>query len=137
MIPAFINCSTCFERHTAHHQELKTVIAASAFTYACVYVKPETAITVFELLMMSGVSLETCRAIDKHWNNKFQYIVASCWLFLYDSEDSNLSNTYCEFFNTYIQRFNKTLSDYQMCGETMNELDMAGSLREFSCNQSP
>jgi hypothetical protein len=24
------------------------------------YVKPETAITVFELLMMSGVSLETC-----------------------------------------------------------------------------
>jgi hypothetical protein len=29
------------------------------------YVKPETAITVFELLMMSGVSLETCRAINK------------------------------------------------------------------------
>jgi hypothetical protein len=49
----------------------KTVIAASDFTYAdgCrlldsgqlpqVYVKPEAAVTVFELLMMSGVSLET------------------------------------------------------------------------------
>jgi hypothetical protein len=41
------------------------------------YVKPEAAITVFELLMMSGVSLET-RAIKKHWNNKFYYMVASC-----------------------------------------------------------
>jgi len=36
----------------------KTVIAASGFTYG--YVKPEAAITVFELLIMSGVSLETC-----------------------------------------------------------------------------
>ena len=48
------------------------------------YVKPEAAITVFELLMMSGVSLETCWAIKKHWNNKFYYTVASCWLYLWD-----------------------------------------------------
>ena len=48
------------------------------------YVKPEAEITVFELLLMSGVSLETCWAIEKHWNNKFYYTVASCWLFLYD-----------------------------------------------------
>jgi len=48
------------------------------------YVKPEAAITVFELLMMSSVSLKKCRAIKKHWNNKFYYTVASCWLFLYD-----------------------------------------------------
>jgi len=34
--------------------------------------------------MMSGVSLETCSAIKKHWNNKFYYTVASCWLFLYE-----------------------------------------------------
>jgi hypothetical protein len=46
------------------------------------YVKPEGAITVFELLMMGGVSPETCRAIKKHWNNKFYYMVASCWFFL-------------------------------------------------------
>jgi len=34
------------------------VIAASGFT-------------VFELLMMSGVSLERCWAIKKRWNDKF------------------------------------------------------------------
>jgi hypothetical protein len=28
-------------------------------------------VTVFELLMMSGVLFETCWAIDKHWNNTF------------------------------------------------------------------
>jgi len=38
----------------------------------------------YELLMMRGVSHETCWAIKKHWNNKFYYTVASCWLFLYD-----------------------------------------------------
>jgi hypothetical protein len=48
------------------------------------YVKPEDAITVFELLVMSGVSLEKCWAINKQWNNKFYYTVASYWLFLYD-----------------------------------------------------
>jgi len=46
------------------------------------YVKPKAAITVFELLMMGGVSPETRWAIKKHWNNKFYYTVASCWLFL-------------------------------------------------------
>jgi hypothetical protein len=35
------------------------------------YIKPEAAITVFELLMMSGVSFKTFRVINKHWNNKF------------------------------------------------------------------
>jgi hypothetical protein len=60
----FLNGSTCFGRHTAHHQELKTVIAASGFTYVFggrklrwlshrsgqqpkTYVKPEAEITVF------------------------------------------------------------------------------------------
>jgi hypothetical protein len=50
IIPMFLNPSTCLERHTAHNQELKTVIAATNV------VKPEAAaITVFELLMMSGM----------------------------------------------------------------------------------
>jgi len=48
------------------------------------YVKPEAAITVFELLMISGVSLEIYWAIKKHCNNKVYYTVASCWLFLQD-----------------------------------------------------
>jgi len=29
--------------------------------------------------MMSGVPLETCRAFNKLWNNKFYYKAASCW----------------------------------------------------------
>jgi len=32
--------------------------------------------------MMSGMPLETCLTINKFWNNKFYYKVASCWLFL-------------------------------------------------------
>ena len=81
----------------------KAVIAASCFTYVFgfrlplrwlshrsgnrkpkTYVKPEAAITVFELLIIGGVSPETCWAIKKHWNNKFYYTVASCWFFLWD-----------------------------------------------------
>ena len=34
-----------------------------------------------ELLMMSGVPLETCWAFNEWWNNKFYYKVAS-WLFI-------------------------------------------------------
>jgi hypothetical protein len=39
----------------------------------------------FELLMMGGVSPETCWAIKKHWNNQFYNTVASCWFFLWES----------------------------------------------------
>jgi hypothetical protein len=35
-----------------------------------------------ELLMMSGMPLETCWAFNDRLNNKFYYKVASCWLFL-------------------------------------------------------
>jgi hypothetical protein len=35
-----------------------------------------------ELLMMSGMPLETCWAFNERRNNKFYYKVASCWLFL-------------------------------------------------------
>jgi hypothetical protein len=71
----FLNCSTCFARHINHH---------SGNLQAKTYVKPEAAITVFELLMMGGVSPETCWANKKHWNNTFYYTVASCWFFLWD-----------------------------------------------------
>ena len=65
----FLNCSTCFERHTAHHQDLKNCnftlwfyirlwLPAAVSHDSCwqpqTYVKPEAAITVFELLMVSG-----------------------------------------------------------------------------------
>ena len=97
----FIWSSTGFGRHTAHHQEPKTALTASGFPHVggCwpmrwlshrigrqpkTYVKPEAANKVFELLMMGGVSPETCWAIKKHWNKKFYYTVASWWLFLWD-----------------------------------------------------
>jgi len=35
-----------------------------------------------QLLMMSGMPLETCWAFNERWINKFYYKVASCWLFL-------------------------------------------------------
>ena len=77
IIPMFLNCSTCLGDTPPIIRSSKTVIAAFGFTYdfGCrplrwlshrsgrlprTYVKPEAAITVFELLMMSGVSLETC-----------------------------------------------------------------------------
>jgi hypothetical protein len=99
----FLNCSTCFGLHTAHHQELKkcncslwfyihlwlpaAAMAELKLNHCTVrqpktYVKPEAAFTFFELLIMGGVSPETCWAIKKHWNNKFYYTVTSCWVFL-------------------------------------------------------
>ena len=91
----FLNCSTCFGRQTAHHQELKTIIAASGFTYVfgCRQLqrpatknvcKPRGCNYSFEFLMMGGLSPETCWTIKKHRNNKFYYTVASCWFFLWD-----------------------------------------------------
>jgi len=35
-----------------------------------------------ELLMISGMPLETCWAFNERWNGGFCYRVASCWLFL-------------------------------------------------------
>jgi hypothetical protein len=45
------------------------------------YVKQRLQIQL-ELLMMSGVPLETFWVFNERWNNKFYYKVASCWLFL-------------------------------------------------------
>jgi hypothetical protein len=48
-----------------------------------------------ELLMMSGVPLETCWAFNERWNNKFCYKVAS-WLFL-------LNHNFSVYIWSYIQ----------------------------------
>jgi hypothetical protein len=114
IIPVFLNCSTCFGQHTAHHEELKNcncslwfyirfTLPAAAMAEPSqrpqpkTYVKPEAAITVFELLMISSVSSETCWAIKKHWNNEFYYTVASCWFFVCDSPE--------DFINIHLSRF--------------------------------
>ena len=49
--------------------------------FKVLFARHEAALTVFELLMMGGVS-ETCRASKEHWNNKFYNTVTSCWFFL-------------------------------------------------------
>jgi hypothetical protein len=96
--------STRFGRHTAHQQEPKTVLAAFGFSYVkgcwtlsgtyCAWQhSPTTRPTTFHvwktgsckcsfrLLMMGGVSPETCWASYKYRIIKFWYIVASCWIF--------------------------------------------------------
>jgi len=98
--------STCFGRHTAHHQEPKTALASSGFSYVegcwtlsgtyCALQRPTTRPTTFHiwkirgsqcrfrLLMMGGVSPETCWASYKYGIITFWYIVASCWIFRYE-----------------------------------------------------
>ena len=88
----FIWSSTCFGRHTVHHQEPKTALAASGFSYVrgCWTCRwwtwqrlPTTCPTTFHvwktrgcqcsfrLLMMAGVSPETCWASYKYGIIKF------------------------------------------------------------------
>jgi hypothetical protein len=85
----FIWSSTCFGRHTGHHQELKTALAASGFAYvegcwtcscwslSSNYTSNNSS---FRLLMMGGVLPKTCWASYKY-EIKFWYTVASCWIF--------------------------------------------------------
>jgi hypothetical protein len=59
-------CSTCFEQHIAHHQELKNCNCSLWFYMSAVAgccQRPATTDVVSELLIMSDVSLETCCAI--------------------------------------------------------------------------
>jgi len=117
----------------------KTVVPASGFTFGCrpcndrqpkSYVKPEAAITVFELLIMGGVSPETCLAIKKHWNNKFYHTVASCWFLLWD-----LCKWYvCSCEILCIVRFGTALED----GEdrlSRKVVNHQSTLRDFPADQ--
>ena len=109
----FIWSSACFGRHTAHHQEPKTALAASGFSYVegwwtcswwtlsgtyCAWQRPPTTLPTtfhvwktrgclcsFRLLMMGGASSETCWASYKYGTiKKVWYIIASYWIFPYE-----------------------------------------------------
>jgi hypothetical protein len=103
----FIWSSTCFGRHTAHHQETKTALTASGFSYVegcwtlsgayCVWQRPTTTrLTTFyvwktrgcqcsfSLLMMGGVSPETCWASYKYEIIKFYALLHLVGFFLYE-----------------------------------------------------
>jgi hypothetical protein len=58
-----------------------------------------------ELLMMSGVPLETCWTFDERWNNKFYYKVASCWLFLlsWTMNRADYTLTWCGFWKSNVK----------------------------------
>ena len=47
--------------------------------YIQMYVNQRLQIQQIELLMMSGMPLETCSAFNKRWNNKFYYKVVTIW----------------------------------------------------------
>jgi len=107
IIPKFFKGSTCFERHAAYHQELQAVFAASGLYAHMVTGRCQgwvgTAHSALataghpmgmwargckyslELLMISGVPLETCWAFKELWNNKFYYKAAYCWYFYWVS----------------------------------------------------
>jgi hypothetical protein len=84
----FIWSSTCFGRHTAHHQEPNTAQAASGFacmegcwTCSCWTLSGRVySAWQLRLLMMGGVSPEICWASYKY-EIKLWYTVASCWIF--------------------------------------------------------
>jgi len=110
----FIWSSTCFGRHTAHHQDPKTAMAQTLVLHTwrvvghvvgghcqahCAWRLPTTRLTTlhvcktrvcqcsFRVLMMGGVLPKTCWASYKYGIIKFRYIVASCWIFLYELWD--------------------------------------------------
>jgi len=103
--------SACFGRHTAHHQEPKMHwqplvfhtwkavgrVVGGRCQAECVWQRPPTTCPttfhvwktrgcqcIFRLLMMGGLPSETCWASYKYGIIKFWYIVASCWIFLYE-----------------------------------------------------
>jgi hypothetical protein len=91
----FLNCLTCFGRHTAHHQELQKCNCNIWFyirfwlpgaTMAEPSQRPATKIVCktrgcdysFGAFDNGRCSSETCWAIKKYWNNKLYCTVTSC-----------------------------------------------------------
>ena len=105
----FIWSSTCFGRNTAHHQQPKTALTASGFSYmkgcwtcnwwtlsglclttSTIYtsnnlsrIKTRGCQCSFSLLIIGGVSSETCWVSYKYGIIKSWCIVASCWIFFF------------------------------------------------------
>jgi hypothetical protein len=75
-----------------------------------------------ELLIMSGMPLETCWAFNEQWNNKFYYKVASCWLFL-------LSHT--TMHGSMNTNFFKYVPMYIACGNLMINVDQQHNLQRL------
>ena len=99
----FIWSSTCFGRHTAHHQEPKTALEASGFawyrgrldscpatTHATTFrdiMQSQRLLVQFWLLIMGGVLPETCRASYKYEINfdTLLHLVGFLYALYYDA----------------------------------------------------
>jgi len=68
-----------------------------------------------KLLMMSGVSLETCWAFNKLWNNKFYYKTASCWHFYWERKKN-----YGKIANICVIRISNPANGAQITSEMYN-----------------
>jgi hypothetical protein len=126
IIPPFIKGSTCFEQYAAHHQELQLYL--QPLVYMCMWwpavVKTEWELRLdygrspheyvnqrlqiqLELLMMSGVPLETCWAFDERWNNEFCYklhlVICFYWIILWCTDPLILK---IKLINFSISHFN-------------------------------
>jgi hypothetical protein len=130
---------------TRYHQEPKTALAASGFSYVegcwtCSTTRPTTfhvwktrgCQCSFRLLVMGGVSPETCWASYKYGIIKLWYIIASCWIFLYELyydawiHDHQISVffVYCLILKaTWLRSFDTLRTTHQT-----TELDIPGDL---------
>jgi hypothetical protein len=59
--------------------------------------------------MIGGVSPETCWASDKYGMIRFWYIVASCWIFLYEQKLYCYQTQKCNKLEFQKERKKKTL----------------------------
>jgi len=92
----FIWSSTCFGRQTAHHQcSWWTLSGTTCLTTSTNYtsnnlplMKTRGCQCSFRLLMMGGMSPQTCWASYKYGIIKFCYIVVFCWIFPYELKRS-------------------------------------------------
>jgi len=95
-----------------------------------------------ELLMMSGVPLETCWAFNERWNNKFCYKVASCWLFLPNLSRCCVCTVHlCSFFVFTVRvhngRLNGRLLDPWSCRKCNFIIFCEGNLEDSFVLVSP
>jgi len=123
----FIWSSLCFGRHTAHHQEPKTALAASGFAYmwgcwvcGCwtassnhtsnnpTRMQNQRLLVQFRLLMMGGVSPETCWASYKYGiinSDTLLHLVGffAVWVVLWrtDPRTSSFQNNFF-FFSLFV-----------------------------------
>jgi len=82
----------------------------------------------FKLLMIGGVSLETCWASYKYGIIKVWYIVASCWIFIYDFyydariHEHQVSEIWSKMYTGRHAKYQLFLSDFNPLNPELNPI---------------